>query len=172
MKKLRLIVLFIGLSFILNACVTGPTNQTWVTPHNRIHFSGYASKPGAVIEIKAYNKRRRLWTTVGTATSESRATALGSDTLYFWHTNVLFTSQAQWQCFWGSNTSGLECSIPPGSAYAKVKVSQVGLIDLITFERGFFSCVNQKLNAGKGGIAAGYECRSPSSPILTLRWLT
>ncbi len=172
MKTIRILVLIFGLSVALIACVTGPTNNKWVTPHSPIHFSGYASQPGVMVEIRAYNKLSHDWVPVGSAISENAPANLNGDTLYFWHTDVLFTSQPQWQCFWGSDKPGFECLIPPGSANAQVKVRQVGLIELTTFESGFFSCISQKFGEGKGGIVAGYECRSSLSPILNLKWLT
>jgi hypothetical protein len=153
------------------ACVTGPLNNEAVNPHQKIHFSGYAATAGAAVQVKALNKKTGAWDVVATFTAAPTPDDVAGDDLYFWHGDVEFSTIAGWRCYWGSSLPGLACSIPPGLATARVRV-HTGDITLTTFEADGHACLLRKFEEGKGGLVAGNECRSPASPVLTLRWNT
>jgi hypothetical protein len=160
---------FVSFLLLLNvSCMFAPYDGQTVSPFEAINVDGFAQRPGAMVQIQAFNKRTLTWNTILTLTSATAPTTISGDTLYRFQGPLLFSSVSSWQCYWG-NTS---CSIPPGSASAKIRAQEVGGGQLTTFDVNGVSCVISKLNAGQGWLAAGFECRDPQSPVVTLSWIT
>ncbi len=157
--------------FLASGCVYTPEEGDWVD-WDDLDFAGFAEKPGAVIQIQAYNNRDSRWVTVDSVVSSSSGTHYGDTTLYSWSNYGFdFTTVPQWQCYW-STLAG--CSIPAGFASARFRFKEVGsaLSYLVTFDPGGISCVVSEVNGGSTWLAAGATCRGDKSPVLTLRRLT
>ena len=155
----------------LGACVYAPSNGDWVNP-SAIDFGGYAQHPGATIQVQAYDQSTSVWRIVTTAVSSTSVTRFGGDELYSWSIDDFnFTAVPNWECYWGYNGY---CAIPASRALAKLRFKEVGsdLGYLVTFEADGIQCVVDRVAAGQSWLVAGYNCRSPVSPVLTLFWLT
>ena len=157
----------------LTGCVTEPYHRQWVSAHSPIKFGGFAIEQGAEMRIQAYHKQRHEWVTLKTVRANTSPIDVNGDQLYSWSTNVLFTNEADWTCYWGMNSY---CTIPAGSAQAEVRVLQVheGVERGTIFfeESGLRDCLGDQLNSGEGGFAAGLQCRVDDSSSLILNMLT
>ena len=158
------------------ACVVTPYNHEYTSPFDPISFEGFAQEPGAELQVQAFNKLSETWLTIATATASTTPTTITGESLYGWQTSVRFEDLPDWECFWGHDSPSipsLACSIPPGSANARVRVWEDSGHYLVTFDEDGIDCVMDKMvTEGHTWMQAGWECRSGDSPVISLFWLT
>lgn len=149
----------------LGACVTAPHNDQWVDPAD-VDFAGYAEYAGADIEVQALDKQTGEWVTIDTSSAGTFPIPYGGEELYRWFATGTDTTSSG-HCVWGDPAQA-SCPISPGAAEAQFRVQEVDNYLLTTFEAGGVDCVTDMVIDGLSWTAAGYTCKSPETPVLTL----
>lgn len=138
-------------------CVYSPNDGDSRCPGAPFTLQGFASAPGATLTVEAFNDDTDVWEPVSSTTATTGPTTFGGRTLYSFSASV---------------TLGDQHFTPfTPDAFASVRVREQGgaLALLVTYDAGGVGCVvDHVFDEGDDWYAAGYECRSDASPVLSL----
>ena len=138
-------------------CVFSPTSGESRCPGAPFTVQGFASAPGASLTVEAFNDDSGVWEPVAGATAVTGGTTFGGRTLYVFSVSVTLGDQ--------------HFSAFTPDAFASVRVREEGgaLTQLGTYDSDGVGCVtNRVFDEGEDWFAAGFECRSDGSPVLSL----
>jgi len=156
-KAFRVWAAAVIVSIAAMGCVTSPANGDSQCPGGGFPVSGFAEHPGATVQVEAFNVAASAWEVVASATASTSAFTFGSNTAYSWSTTVTLAAR-HFTAF-------------TPDAFASLRVREVGgsLSNLITFDHDGISCVVDKVvNQNMTWFAAGWACRSASTPVISL----
>ncbi|NJK33192.1 MAG: hypothetical protein HC927_12745 [Deltaproteobacteria bacterium] len=158
------------------------TQSCAISPHNgelvdwtSLDFSGYALQSSATIEVQAYDYSTETWRVVTTATANAEPTPYAAEELYRWALmDFDFTTVPDAVCYWDHTYDGGPCTFPAGQAEARLRFKEVDSPApyLTTFEEDGIECVLEAVGSGEDWFTAGNMCRSPDSPVVTVRMLS
>lgn len=142
----------------LSGCVTTEDNLALGNPSASLAFEGFASAPGATVEVYAFDKSAGDWESAPLATTSASTGPLnyGGRTIYPWNltTTLIDDSDPTTLCRLSPNCSLAESSI-------RVQFREVGgeYSPLLTFDKGGVSCTMNKVDQGTDLYAAAWECK-------------
>lgn len=142
---------------LASGCVT--TEPAGVTnPAVSQTFTGYASNPGATVELYAFSKQANAWepTPDTTTTASSTPTNYGGRTVYSWSMpSTLLENPTDW-C-----RVELGCS-QNGSGGMRIQFREVGgdFSPLLTFDNGGVGCTITAVNNGGNLFESAWNCRA------------
>jgi hypothetical protein len=142
---------------LVGGCVTAPYNHQSECPNNAFTVTGFAQNPGATVQVQAFNDDTSAWEVVATTTASGSGLTFGGNTAYSWSSSVTLADR--------------HFTPFTPDAFASLRVREVNgsLSYLVTFESDGISCVVDKVfNQNESWFAAGWECRSPASPVVSL----
>lgn len=157
---------------VAQGCVVEPLNWDEVDAR-AVDFSGYAQRPGATIQVQAFDPELDDWVTLATTVSRTGYETLdgGKTKLYYWSIDDVDTYDRT-RCVWGE-LSGSTCWYIGDKIRARFRVVEVGstLEAMTTYEQDGILCVMREVNAdNKSWLDAGYMCKSDIEPVLVLQW--
>ncbi|MFO0725640.1 MAG: hypothetical protein U1E65_17785 [Myxococcota bacterium] len=159
-------------------CLLSHTDLTELSSMGTTTFSGYSQTPGDVVRVRAYDRLNQQWVTLAQATSASSPTIPanswgGNPALYAWSavTPLGTASDPQGRCLLDPNCSAREAS--PGTSSVRLMFesgSPSSPTRAMVYDAKGMDCLNARITAGDPFNTAAYNCRSPSYPLLNLRY--
>lgn len=140
-----------------SACVTSHENNDTIDADGTVRLEGFASAPGAQIVVHKLDPADDTWKTGEITYSALAAQPYGGRDLFGWQVSVTLVDAIE------------QIDLVNAAGEAKLKVVEDDWLDLTTFDDGGVLCTIQKVETGLDLFVAGDLCKSPVSPVLTLR---
>ena len=152
--RLGLLGLVAGLAFAPGCVVTEPAG---VNPFTAKTFSGFASQPGATVELYAFNHSTNAWEASPdvSTTASTTATTYGGRTVYAWHVQTTLLEDPTDWC-------RVRASCTPGEGDLRIQFREIGgeYNPLLTFDDGGVSCMINAVNNGGDLFASAWNCKA------------
>jgi len=143
------------LIFAMASCVVNPGNVGKAySVQSPTPFDGYASRPGARVDIYVRNKFTQQWIFLKSAYASNSKLTFGGEDLYYWKTTVLLASDHNWPCYLQD-----DCSFGDGLVHYQVKEPGGRTETLFTFGPGGMQCTVGKVGEGLSLLAAYWQCK-------------
>ncbi len=151
------LALVVGLASLAttSGCVTTESGNLLGTVQD---FSGYASKPGATVQLYAFDLQANDWEAVPdtTVTASTTPTNFGGRTIYAWNMNDVNLLE----------TPADRCRMDPacsasGDSSIRLQFREVDgdFSPLLTFDEGGVSCTLDGVLDGEDLFAAAWQCK-------------
>lgn len=138
---------------VLGGCVTTETVQNLHAPQQ---FTGFASAPGATVELYAFDHSANAWESqpMATVTASSSPLNYGGRTIYPWTTSATIIDGPSDWC-------RVSPSCSPGHGTVRLQFREPGgqLGNLLTFDPGGVSCTMDAVSAGQDLFVAAWNCK-------------
>ncbi len=142
-------------SALATGCVM--TEPTGVNPLTSKTFTGFASQPGATVELYAFSQLTNTWETVpdATTTASTTATTYGGRTVYSWNVQSTLLEVATDWC-------RVRSSCTPGEGTLRIQFREVDgdYNPLLTFDDGGVDCMMTAVNNGGDLFASAWDCKA------------
>lgn len=140
---------------LAGGCVV--TEPAGVSPFNSETFTGFASQPGATVQLYAFSKQTNAWELAADTTtlSSTTPTTYGGRTVYSWTMQSTLLDVATDWCRVDSSCS------TGGEGDLRIQFREVGgeFSPLLTFDDGGFACTTTAVNNGGDLFASAWNCR-------------
>jgi hypothetical protein len=165
--NVRIGVVALACALFGTGCVMGPERgDKLLSSQQEIYFSGYATKPGGVVEIDAYNKATEKWQVIAKATATTIPVTLDTDKLYYWTKPLKLAGLrdpagklVDWACFIDN-----DCYVVDLERDIKFRFHQdAAPSTLFTFGQGGALCAHKQADQG----ASAYEAYERCKPVAT-----
>ncbi|MGH1344698.1 MAG: hypothetical protein ACRBN8_24275 [Nannocystales bacterium] len=156
--SLKHLALVVGLTSLVatSGCVT--TEQSGLNGPVQ-DFGGFASKPGATVQLYVYDRQANAWEAAPDTEviASTVPTNYGGRTIYGWNMNdVNLLETAADDC-----RISQSCTATPGDSSIRVQLREVGgdFSPLLTFDDGGVSCTISAVAGGADLFAAAWGCK-------------
>ncbi|PRP91185.1 hypothetical protein ENSA5_57570 [Enhygromyxa salina] len=141
-----------------SGCVTTEDTLVLGNPTAPLTFGGYASAPGATVELYAFDRSTDDWEPkpLATTIADNTPFTYGGRTIYSWNLTTTLIDN--------DDPSSL-CRLSPRCTLAESSIRvQFREVDgdhnpLLTFDKGGITCTAKKVNDGADLYAAAWECK-------------
>ena len=132
-------------------------------------FGGFASKPGATVQLYVFDRQSNNWEAAPdtTVTARTTPTNYGGRTIYSWtmdDVNLLETAADECRI-------SPFCNPAPGDSSIRIQFREVGgdFSPLLTFDDGGVSCTVDAVSAGADLFGAAWNCKGVIFDELSVR---
>lgn len=154
-KRVGLTGALLSLALAAGCVATEPTG---VDPRVQKTFTGFASNPGATVELYAFSRLTNAWETLPdtTTTSSIIPTTLAGRTVYSWTMQSTLLEVATDWCRVGGNCS----SSSEGPLRIQFREIDGDFSPLLTFDDGGFDCMISAASGGEDLFVAAWGCKA------------
>ena len=122
-------------------------------------FEGFASRPGARVDIYVLDRRANSWVFQRSATASTGPLMFGGEALYHWRTSVRLADDGNWPCYLQD-----DCAFGDGLVRYQVREPGGRLPVLYTFGPGGLDCTINGVLSGKTLVEAYVPCMPDHDP--------
>lgn len=155
-KRVGLLNVLASLLLASGCVTTEPSNLS--APTSSQTFTGFASQPGATVELYAFSKQANAWelTPDTTTTASSSPSTYGGSTGYYWAIeSTLVETATDW------------CRVKPGCSPnsegdLRVQFREIGgsVNPLLTFDDGGLTCTINAVENGENLLQSAWNCKA------------